>query len=94
MDACRASDECAIERTAKSCGPDTSTPVSTSQSASLRVTVAESPITGESAKEAVKTIAQETPDDPALPVVTTLVCFLFFAREAVGASIARHSLRP
>src|SRR5437764_2626832 len=28
------------------------------------------------------------------PVVTMLVCFLLFAREAAGASCARHSLRP
>src|ERR1700730_14559904 len=28
------------------------------------------------------------------PVVTTLVCFLFFAREAAGAAGTRHSLRP
>jgi hypothetical protein len=27
-------------------------------------------------------------------VVTTLVCFVFIAREAAGASFARHSLRP
>src|SRR5438046_8448956 len=27
-------------------------------------------------------------------VVTTLVCFFHFAREAAGASRARHSLRP
>jgi hypothetical protein len=26
--------------------------------------------------------------------VTTLVCFVFIAREAAGASFARHSLRP
>jgi len=27
-------------------------------------------------------------------VVTTLVCFVFIAREAAGALNARHSLRP
>jgi hypothetical protein len=27
-------------------------------------------------------------------VVTLLVCFLFFAREAAGATGARHSLHP
>jgi hypothetical protein len=27
-------------------------------------------------------------------VVTMLVCFFIFAREAAGASSARHSLRP
>jgi len=28
------------------------------------------------------------------PVVTTLVCFILFAREAAGAAGTRHSLRP
>jgi hypothetical protein len=27
-------------------------------------------------------------------VVTILVCFVYFAREAAGALSARHSLRP
>ncbi len=45
-----------------------------------------SPVTGESAKETVKTIVQETPGKPGEPVVTTLVCFLSFAREAAGAT--------
>src|SRR5205807_1099336 len=34
------------------------------------------------------------PDDSGVTVVTMLVCFLFFAYEAAGASRARHSLRP
>src|ERR1700738_1051688 len=34
------------------------------------------------------------PGVPGEPVVTTLVCFVFFAREAAGASSARYSLRP
>ncbi len=34
------------------------------------------------------------PGDAGVTVVTTLVCFLFFACEAAGASSARHSLRP
>jgi hypothetical protein len=32
--------------------------------------------------------------NPSLPVVTTLVCSSFFAREAAGAAGTRHSLRP
>jgi hypothetical protein len=35
----------------------------------------ESPVTGESAKETVKTIAQGRPGETGEPVVTTLVCF-------------------
>jgi hypothetical protein len=41
-----------------------------------------------------KTIARGMPDESGVTVVTTLVCFFIFAREAAGASSARHSLRP
>src|SRR4029077_7515199 len=34
------------------------------------------------------------PDRFGVPVVTMLVCFSFFAREAMGAACTRHSLRP
>src|SRR5258707_6369544 len=49
-------------------------------------------VTGESAKETVKTIAQGMPVDPAKPVVTA-ACF-FCCRRAMGEAITRHSLRP
>jgi hypothetical protein len=52
------------------------------------------PITGESAEETVKTVAWGMPGESGVTVVTTLVCFFTFAREAAGASSARHSLRP
>src|SRR5579863_2980840 len=42
---------------------------------------------------AVKTVAQETPGDPALPVVTCSCAFIF-AREAAGAVGTRRFLRP
>jgi hypothetical protein len=43
----------------------------------------------------VKTIARGMPVDCGVPVVTTLMCFFHFAREAMGASQStRHSLRP
>jgi len=45
-----------------------------------------SPVTGESAKEAVKTIARGKLDVFGGPVVTTLVCLFHFAREATGAA--------
>ena len=54
----------------------------------------ESPVTGESTKETVKTIAQGRPDVTGGPVVTTLVCYFYFAREAAGAAGTRLSLRP
>jgi hypothetical protein len=34
------------------------------------------------------------PGETGVTVVTTLVCLFIFAREAAGASRARHSLRP
>jgi hypothetical protein len=54
----------------------------------------ESPITRETTKETVKTIARGMPDVSGVTVVTTLVCLFYFACEAAGASSARHSLRP
>src|SRR3954452_7832034 len=62
-------------RTAKSCGPDAPTLAS-----SLARRIAgrgwqESPVTRESMKETVKTIAQGVPGETGEPVVTTLVCF-------------------
>jgi hypothetical protein len=41
-----------------------------------------------------KTIAQGMPGVSGEPVVTTLVCFIYFAREAAGAAGTRLSLRP
>jgi hypothetical protein len=34
------------------------------------------------------------PGDSGVTVVYLLVCFFIFAREAAGATSARHSLRP
>jgi hypothetical protein len=64
-----------ILRTAKSCGPDAPTLASSfaKQFASRRWQ--QSPVTGESAEETVKTIAQGRPVFSGEPVVTTLVCF-------------------
>src|ERR1700730_12778978 len=53
-----------------------------------------SPVTGESTKETVKTIAQGRPGISGEPVVTTLVCLFQFACEAAGATGTRLSLRP
>src|SRR5258708_116854 len=41
-----------------------------------------------------KTIARGMPGRSGVTVVTMLVCFVYFAREAAGALGARHSLRP
>jgi hypothetical protein len=80
-------------RTAKSCGPDAPT-LASSFAKQFARRWQEGPVTGESAEETVKTIAQGRPDETGGPVVTTLVCFLFFAREAAGAAGTRLSLRP
>src|SRR6202795_333839 len=52
-----------------------------------------SPVAGESAKETVKTIARGMPGVSGVTVVTNS-CAFYFAREAAGASCARHSLCP
>src|SRR3954451_9382077 len=43
-----------------------------------------SPVTGESAKETVKTIARETPGNPGEPVVTNSPCFTYFRTRGCG----------
>jgi hypothetical protein len=50
-----------------------------------------SPVTGESTKETVKTIAQGRPGVSGGPVVTTLVCFLFCTR---GCGCSGHPAFP
>jgi hypothetical protein len=96
-------DERRYSRTVKSCGPD-----APALASSLRRFVGPTgcgqtisagdgdnkPITGESTKEAVKTIAQGRPGVSGEPVVTILVCHLHVAREAAGAAGTRLSLRP
>jgi hypothetical protein len=57
VDAGGAKDEGADLRTAKSCGPDASTLASSWRNKLSPMTVTTSPITGESTKETVKTIA-------------------------------------
>ena len=82
-------------RTAKSCGPDAPTLASSFVEATPRGDGGKKArLTGESTKEAVKTIARGMPGETGVTVVTTLVCSFHFACEAAGASRARHSLRP
>jgi hypothetical protein len=88
----------APKRTAKSCGPDAPTLASSSREASfLQVSLGrrwqESPVTGESAKETVKTIARGMPGVSGVTVVTNARAF-YTTRAAAGAPSARHSLRP
>ena len=83
----------ALKRTAKSCGRDAPTLASSRAEFSARRTVTKSPVTGESTKETVKTIAQEMPDVFGGPVVTNARAF-YTTRAAAGALSARHFLRP
>src|SRR5258706_2282146 len=54
----------------------------------------ESPISGESTKETVNTIACGNAGCSGATVVTTLVCYQHTAHEAAGATGTRHSPRP
>jgi hypothetical protein len=58
------------------------------------MTVAKEPVTGESTKETVKTIAQETSGDPGRTCGDYARVLFTFAREAAGAASARRFLRP
>jgi hypothetical protein len=81
-------------RTAKSCGPDAPTLASSSRKTLPWATVANKPGHRGEHDISVKTIAWGMPGVSGVTVVYLLVCFLIFAREAAGATSARHSLRP
>jgi hypothetical protein len=83
----------ARKRTAKSCGPDAPTLASSWRKRFRWRQWQESPVTGESAKETVKTIARGMPGVSGVTVVTNARAF-YTPRAAAGASGARHSLRP
>jgi hypothetical protein len=90
VDADGAGDERRLRWTAKSCGPDASTPASSWRSNSP-ATVTNKPDRRGEHEVTVKTIACGNAGGP---VVTMLVCFFTFAREAAGALGTRHSPRP
>jgi hypothetical protein len=95
VDAGGAADESAGLRTAKSCGPDASTPASSLAegiSADDGDKQARSP--GRARRKPLKPLRAGTPGVSGVTVVTTLVCFFHFAREAAGAAGARRSPRP
>jgi hypothetical protein len=82
-------------RTAKSCGPDAPTLASSGDNAcALRLRRwQESPVTGESTKETVKTIARGMPGVSGCSRGDDARVLFHFARGAAGAVGARHSLR-
>jgi hypothetical protein len=63
--------------TAKSCGPGAPTLVSSFANLSAERRWQESPVTGESTKETVKTIARGMPGDSGVTAVTCLRAFYF-----------------
>ena len=96
MDADGALDGRCRLRTAKSCGPDAPTLASSFQEASfLQVSWGrgwqQSPVTRESAKETVKTIARGMPDVSGVTVVTNACAFYHCAR---GCGCAEHPAFP
>jgi len=82
----------ALMRTAKPCGPDTPTLVSSSAGRIAERWWLTSPVHQGERGAAVNTIAQGMPDVLAEPVVTA-AC-VSCCRRAMGAACARHSLRP
>jgi hypothetical protein len=93
VDALALQDEKRVKRTAKSCGPDAPTLASSVRRRLRRRRWQKSPVTGESAKKTVKTIARGMPGVSGVTVVTNARAF-YTPRAAAGASSARHSLRP
>ena len=89
----------------KSCGPDASTPASSSAEACRpdRVRLRLYPLDdgdkkarspGRVRDKPLKPLRREGRANSANPAVTTLVWFYFFPREAAGAASTRLSLRP
>jgi hypothetical protein len=84
-----------VSWTAKSCGPDASTPASRLAVMIRRTTVAESPITGESTKDTVKTIrAGNAGCNRRTCGGLTRRAFYFLHARLRARRRARHSLRP
>src|SRR6266436_1632591 len=80
-----------LKRTAKSCRSDAPM-LASSLREGAQATVSNKP--GHRGERAVKPLRREGRVYSGEPVVTTLVCFIYFAREAAGALATRLSLRP
>src|ERR1700743_3757169 len=79
-------------RTAKPCGPDTPTLVSSFAGRFAKQWWLTSPVHQGERGPAVKTVGRGMPDVSAEPVVTA-ACY-FCCRRAMGAASTRHSPRP
>jgi len=95
----------ALTRTAKSCGPDASTPASSPAEASRPNRARTKPYPlgdgdkkarspGRARRKPLKPLACGNAGCSGATVATTLACYLHFAREAAGAAGTRHSPRP
>ena len=76
MDAGASTDEWCGQRTAKSCGPDIPTLISGATRKRCHPRRQESPVSGASTKETVRTIARGMPGGSGVTVVTNLCAFL------------------
>jgi hypothetical protein len=84
-----------VRWTAKSCGPHAPTLESSWRSNSPTTVAKEPGHRGRARRKPLKPLRAGMPGESGATVVTTLVCFVSsFAREAAGASSARHSPRP
>src|SRR5882762_2117344 len=83
----------ALQRTAKSCGSDAPM-LASSLREEAQATVSNKPGHRGEREVSRKTIARGMPGETGVTVVTMLVCFFNFAREAAGAAGTRHSLCP
>src|SRR5258708_15089088 len=70
----------ALKRTAKSCGPDAPTLASSFAGFSAKRRWQKSPVTGESTKETVKTIARGMPGVSGVTVVTNARAYYHYTR--------------
>ena len=84
-------DEWRVKRTAKSCGPDAPTLASSWRKRFRWRQWQESPVTGESAKETVKTIARGMPGVSGVTVVTNACAFYQYTR---GFCNGRRRVNP
>src|SRR6478672_12897863 len=94
VDAELAKDERKRPRTAKPCGPDTPTLVSSCAEVSAWRRWQESPVTGESAEETVTPSRREGRIASAEPVCSCASFYVQLAHETAGAACTRSSLRP
>jgi hypothetical protein len=85
VDALALQDEQGLRRTAKSCGPDIPTLISSFAEVSARRRWQQSPAHRGDHEGSRKTIARGMPGDSGVTVVTMLVCFFIFAHKAAGA---------